>query len=108
MKPGKEMPIEDEWPRGSLGEEVDALCQQQIQPPTVPDATGFSGQTSQRSWVIWLKDGRYSYAWGETQADAWANWLKGFGEAVIRIVPAGEYKSALPVGHYLREMNGQI
>ena len=26
-----------------------------------------------QSWVVWLKDGRYSYAWGETQG-------RGLGE----------------------------
>jgi hypothetical protein len=110
--------------------EPDELCQEL--PAALPDATGFSepvpmkhfseypnlidspGGTfapngkSLRSWVIWLKDDRYSYAWGETQEEAWGNWLKGFGEAVIRIIPAGDYKSALPIGHYLREMNGQV
>jgi hypothetical protein len=115
MKPGKQMPTDEDWPRGSLGEEVES----------VPDATGFSevyiGPPERletavniletkplQSWVIWLKDGRYSYAWGESQTEAWASWLKGFGEGVLRIVPAGDYKSALPIGHYLREMNGQV
>jgi hypothetical protein len=115
MKPGKQMPTEDDWPRGSLGEDIES----------VPDATGYTepldsrAQAAQQegaqqqsklplqSWVIWLKDGRYSYAWGETQTDAWASWLKGFGEGVMRIVPAGEYTSGLPIGGYLREMNGQ-
>ena len=123
MKPGREMPTDEDWPRGSLGEDVESI----------PDATGFSAATvpikhfseypnlidtlspggacapvvSLKSWVIWLKDGRYSYAWGETQEEAWGNWLKGFGEGVMRIVPAGDYKSALPSGSYLREMNGQ-
>jgi hypothetical protein len=61
-----------------------------------------------KSWVIWLKDGRYSYAWGETEQQARENWLANFASGVLRVVPAGEYTSALPTGSYLREMNGQI
>jgi hypothetical protein len=62
----------------------------------------------QKSWVIWFKDGRYSYAWGATPDAALESWLANFKRGVRIIVYAGEYKSALPVSQYLREINGQV
>ena len=66
------------------------------------------GVRSLQSWVIWFVDGRYSYAWGKTEEEAKAKWLQGFSDGVVRVVPGGEYKSALPVQNYLREMNGKV
>jgi hypothetical protein len=64
-----------------------------------------AADSPQKSWVIWLRDGRYSYAWGENETVAKLNWLMAFLKGVVRIVPAGEYKSALPVELYLREIS---
>jgi hypothetical protein len=53
----------------------------------------------QTSWVIWFKDGRYSYAWRENEAIAKFNWLKAFSEGTLRIVQ--EIRMALHSGSFV-------
>jgi hypothetical protein len=61
------------------------------------------------SWVIWLKDGRYSYSWGATAEEARINYMKAWSDGIARVAPASEYPSQLPphnfvhlVGEHLR------
>lgn len=53
------------------------------------------------SWVVWLKDGRYSYAWGATADEAKQNYMDQWGEGIARIAPAGEHKNLLPPQHFI-------
>ena len=53
------------------------------------------------SWVVWFKDGRYTYAWGETAEEARATYLKEWEAGITRVAPAGDYPSALPITRYV-------
>jgi hypothetical protein len=55
----------------------------------------------QPSWVIWLKDGRYTYGWGATAEEVKANYLKEWEEGIARIAPAAEHPNQLPPRQYV-------
>lgn len=49
-----------------------------------------------KSWVVWMKDGRYAYAWGDTAEEARASWLRMWEEGIARVAPAGEQVNQPP------------
>lgn len=66
-----------------------------------PDEAAAAVGVGVKSWVVWLRDGRYSYAWGETAEEAKQNYLDQWGEGIARIAPASEHPSQLPPAHYV-------
>lgn len=56
---------------------------------------------SAKCWVVWLKDSRYSYAWGETAPEAEMNYLRDWAEGIARVEPADSYPSQLPPMAYV-------
>lgn len=59
----------------------------------------------QPSWVIWMKDGRYSYAWGANAEEAKVNYLKEWEEGIARVAPASEHPNQLPPMLYVPTVN---
>jgi hypothetical protein len=54
-----------------------------------------------KSWVVVYKDGRYSYAWGVSAAEAQYNHLKEWSDGIQRIAPAEECRDQLPPDLYV-------
>lgn len=55
----------------------------------------------QPSWVVWMKDGRYGYAWGANAEEARANYLKEWDDGIARVSPAADYPNQLPPRQYI-------
>jgi 23S rRNA A2030 N6-methylase RlmJ len=66
------------------------------------------GTSLQPSWVIWLRDGRYSYAWGATAEEAQRNYLKEWEQGIARVVSAAEHPNQLPPRLYVPTVNAVL
>lgn len=59
------------------------------------------------SWVVWFRDGRYSYAFGSTAEEARSNYLKEWAEGIARVAPAGDHPNQLPPQNYVHGFGKQ-
>ena len=58
-------------------------------------------ESQENSYVIWLNDGMYTYAWGPTPEAALAKYLEIWAGGVQAVVESDKYKDALPPHLYL-------
>jgi hypothetical protein len=66
------------------------------------------GVALQPSWVVWLRDGRYSYAWGATEEEARINYMKEWSDGIARVTPASDHPNQLPPRQYVPTVNAVL